>query len=371
MIQCAISDVRDCADGDVMMRLPLAGRIYVVVDRLRSARSLVATALSSLQLPATRIVCVAAGAVGHQSALKVDMPIGVGSSCISLSYIVDFTALLLLGPEPTMLIAMASAWSQCTFRMKERNPPHRTIFSMASLVADACWVGGRTYHLAGRNAGIAAVQRRCSRCSATVLTYFLVNSLAVAAAFGLRRRAADLPRLARQLPVERDELCGWRADRGPRRRTDAADRAVADAAGVRAAACSRIEPIGSISHASPTSSGAPPSRASCIARAPKCWRGRSRRKTGPAPAISIGSATTRQCSRAGCSCPSSIQQALETAALLHDIGKLAVPEHILSKPGPLTTDERQKMQIHAQVGAGIVNAVSFPRPGRATHSQPP
>ena len=55
-------------------------------------------------------------------------------------------------------------------------------------------------------------------------------------------------------------------------------------------------------------------------------------------------------------------QAIETAALLHDIGKLAVPEHILSKPGPLTAEERRKMQIHAQVGADIVNAVSFPRP---------
>ena len=57
-------------------------------------------------------------------------------------------------------------------------------------------------------------------------------------------------------------------------------------------------------------------------------------------------------------------QAVETAALLHDIGKLAVPEHILSKPGPLSADERKKMQIHAQVGAEIVAAVAFPCPSR-------
>ena len=55
-------------------------------------------------------------------------------------------------------------------------------------------------------------------------------------------------------------------------------------------------------------------------------------------------------------------QAVEIAALLHDIGKLAVPEHILSKPGPLTPDERKKMQMHAQIGAEIVSAVPFPRP---------
>jgi diguanylate cyclase (GGDEF)-like protein/putative nucleotidyltransferase with HDIG domain len=55
-------------------------------------------------------------------------------------------------------------------------------------------------------------------------------------------------------------------------------------------------------------------------------------------------------------------QAVEIAALMHDIGKLAVPEHILSKPGPLTDHERRKMQIHAQIGAEIVGAVPFPCP---------
>ncbi|PYQ82011.1 MAG: phosphohydrolase, partial [Acidobacteria bacterium] len=42
-------------------------------------------------------------------------------------------------------------------------------------------------------------------------------------------------------------------------------------------------------------------------------------------------------------------QGVKTAALLHDIGKLAVPEHILSKPGPLTQEEFQKIRIHPQV----------------------
>ena len=53
---------------------------------------------------------------------------------------------------------------------------------------------------------------------------------------------------------------------------------------------------------------------------------------------------------------------MKTAALLHDIGKLAVPEHILSKPGPLTQEEFQKIRIHPQVGAEIISAVPFPYP---------
>ncbi len=56
------------------------------------------------------------------------------------------------------------------------------------------------------------------------------------------------------------------------------------------------------------------------------------------------------------------QHALEAAALLHDIGKLAVPEYIISKPGRLTPDEFDKMKIHPTVGAEILERVRFPYP---------
>src|SRR5438270_3739912 len=55
-------------------------------------------------------------------------------------------------------------------------------------------------------------------------------------------------------------------------------------------------------------------------------------------------------------------EALQAAALLHDIGKLAVPEHIISKPGRLTPEEFEKMKIHPVVGAEILERVRFPYP---------
>jgi diguanylate cyclase (GGDEF)-like protein/putative nucleotidyltransferase with HDIG domain len=55
-------------------------------------------------------------------------------------------------------------------------------------------------------------------------------------------------------------------------------------------------------------------------------------------------------------------QGVKMAALLHDIGKLAVPEHILAKPGALTPEEFQKVRIHPQVGAAIIGDVPFPYP---------
>jgi len=54
--------------------------------------------------------------------------------------------------------------------------------------------------------------------------------------------------------------------------------------------------------------------------------------------------------------------ALRAAALLHDIGKLAVPDQIINKPGRLTPEEFEKMKIHPVVGAEILEKVEFPYP---------
>jgi putative nucleotidyltransferase with HDIG domain len=55
-------------------------------------------------------------------------------------------------------------------------------------------------------------------------------------------------------------------------------------------------------------------------------------------------------------------KAIKAAALLHDTGKLAVPEHILNKPGGLTESEFEKMKLHVDVGADILSLVDFPYP---------
>ena len=55
-------------------------------------------------------------------------------------------------------------------------------------------------------------------------------------------------------------------------------------------------------------------------------------------------------------------RAVETAALLHDMGKLAIPEHILNKPGKLTVAEFDKMKRHADIGADLLSSIKFPYP---------
>ncbi len=53
---------------------------------------------------------------------------------------------------------------------------------------------------------------------------------------------------------------------------------------------------------------------------------------------------------------------IEAAALLHDMGKLAIPEHILNKPGKLTEAEFNKMKRHADIGADLLSSIRFPYP---------
>jgi len=57
-----------------------------------------------------------------------------------------------------------------------------------------------------------------------------------------------------------------------------------------------------------------------------------------------------------------LMRAIEAAALLHDMGKLAVPEYILNKPGKLSPSEFDRMKLHASVGAEILSAIKFPYP---------
>ncbi len=63
----------------------------------------------------------------------------------------------------------------------------------------------------------------------------------------------------------------------------------------------------------------------------------------------------------GVSAPEDVK-AIEAAALLHDTGKLAVPEHILNKPGKLTAAEFEAMKLHVDVGADILATIAFPYP---------
>ena len=118
----------------------------------------------------------------------------------------------------------------------------------------------------------------------------------------------------------------------------------------------------SISGASRTSAATRRRWRTCTWRRSKRWRSRSTRRTRRRSSTSAACSSTPPRSRAASGMSENEIQGVKTAALLHDIGKLAVPEHILSKPGPLTPEEFQKIRAHPKVGADIVSSVPFPYP---------
>jgi diguanylate cyclase (GGDEF)-like protein/putative nucleotidyltransferase with HDIG domain len=294
------------------------------------------------------------------AALKVHLPLTTSGSTMSVSYAVDFASLLLLGPHETMLVAAGSAFSQCHLNSKHRNPVHRTLFSVASLVITV-QASGFAFHLLGGNGAAMTISEMARPLVGAATVYFLLNTGLVATAIALSTRASIL--------VTWNSNFLWSAP-------------------------SYFVGAGSAAFAAwfVTNAGywvAPFTFAPLYLtyRTYKVYMGRiddEQRHVmqtsdlhlatieALARAIDAKDQTTQmhirrvQVYATGLAnklgLPEPEIQGIKTAALLHDIGKLAVPEHILSKPGPLTQEEFQKIRIHPQVGAEIIAAVPFPYP---------
>lgn len=339
-----------------MRTLPPLARVYVAtVIAVGATLVVLFTPQARFAQPTLFVVLLALSSM--TSAFKINLPLAKSGSTMSVSYTVDFASLLLLGPNETMLIAAASAWSQCTFRIKEPNPPHRTLFSMASLVLTVQAAGQVFSALGGSREALLLPMPLVG----ATLTYYGLNTTLVG--------------LAVALSTEQSFPALWRGNF-----LWSAPSYVAGAF-VAALAAALVERSG---YWLATLAAAP---LYLTYRAYRMYLDRiedERRHDRQiselylatiealALAIDAKDQTTHthirrvQIYAAGLARALGMSekeiQGVTTAALLHDIGKLAVPEHILSKPGPLTPEEFKKIRIHPQVGAEIIEHVPFPYP---------
>jgi diguanylate cyclase (GGDEF)-like protein/putative nucleotidyltransferase with HDIG domain len=295
------------------------------------------------------------------SALKVSLPLASSGSTMSVSYAVDFAALLLLGADQTMIVAAASAWSQCTFRTQSRTATYRTLFSMAALVLTVKAAGWAFTLLGGTFAVPFTLLSVTKPLVGAATTYFVFNTLLIATAIGLSTRQAIMRvwnenflwsapsyfvgALAAAVAASVIDRGGyWMASLAAAPlyltyrtykvymgRIQDQQRHVAQVSDLHLAT---IEALALAIDAKDQTAQSHIRRVQVYA-------------AGLARALGM---------------PETEIQGVKTAALLHDIGKLAVPEHILSKPGPLTQEEFQKIRIHPQVGAEIISGVPFPYP---------
>ncbi len=339
--------------------LPILARIYVAAVVVLGASLLIALFPSTdFNRPGVFLMLLVLSSL--TSMFKVQLPLTRSGSTMSVSYAVDFASLLLLGPRETMLVAAASAWSQCTFRIRERNPLYRTTFSMACL-AVTVQAAGHVYLWLGGVPGDVAVGTLPKPLVGAATTYFVVNTVMIATAIALSTRQS--------LVKVWNENFLWSA---PSYFVGAV--AAALAAGIVQSNRLWFVPLA----AAPLY---------LTYRTYKVYLGRiedERRHVQQmsdlhlatiealALAIDAKDQTSQTHIRRVQLYAASLArelgmseteiQGVKTAALLHDIGKLAVPEHILSKPGPLTQEEFQKIRAHPKVGAEIIGAVPFPYP---------
>jgi diguanylate cyclase (GGDEF)-like protein len=344
-----------------MKQLPVAARLYVGAVIAAGAGLLAFFFPTRLDHTLWFVALLFLSSI--TSAFKVSLPLARSGSTMSVSYAVDFLALILLGPPLTMVVGSVSAWSQCTFRMTTKNQPYRTLFSMASLVISV-QAAGAAFQALGGIPGLASmpVGAMAKPLLGAAGAYFVCNTALVATAIAL----------STQQPVQRvwTQNFLWSAP--------------SYFVGALAAAGVSIFIAGRSNYWI--------ALFAAIAlyltyRSYKVYLGRIEDEqrhvqevsdlhlaTIEALALAIdakdrsGKSHIRrvQVFAAGLAravgMPASEIQGVKTAALLHDIGKLAVPDHILSKPGPLTQEEFQKIRIHPQVGAEIIAGVPFPYP---------
>jgi len=176
------------ADGPSTARLsdlPWRARIFVAATIGAAACVFLLRVPRSLPDPLVFVTLLLASCL--VSAIKVRLPLGASSSSnLSVSYTVDFAALLLLGPDATMVVAAASALTQSTVRTARRNPLFKVLFSVAALVLTV-QTAGWIFTVLGGRAGVFGIDL-IKPLMAAALVYYLVNTSTMAAAVGLSTR---------------------------------------------------------------------------------------------------------------------------------------------------------------------------------------
>jgi diguanylate cyclase (GGDEF)-like protein/putative nucleotidyltransferase with HDIG domain len=343
-----------------MKELQLAARTYVAaVIASGLALFVVFAPHATFRHPILFAVLLAGSSIA--STLKVGLPLSNSASTLSVSYAIDVASLLLLGPHETMIVAGVSAWCQCAFRTPERIRPYRVMFSVACVIITV-QLAGVVYHLCGGQPGAWTLAATAGPLVGVAATYFVLNTSMIATAIALSTNEPIVKiwresfiwsapsyfvgTLAAAMAAAAIEHSGhvltaftgvpmyltYRTYRVYVRRIEDAQRHVREISDLHLAT---VEALARAIGAKDESAYSHVNRVQIYAVA-------LARASGMTGFEDL--------------------QSIQTAALLHDIGKVAVPEHILTKPGPLTDDEFRQVRLHPQIGAEIVAAVPFPFP---------
>ncbi len=175
---------REESRGTLTLRqLSAPARLYVLAVMVAGASAVVLWFPTSFPEPWLFALLLVTSCL--TSLWKINLPIPLASgSTLSVSYAADLMALLLLGPQQALLIAIAGVWTQCAFNVRRRYPWYRTTFSIAA-EALTMTATGVVYLLLGGSLRPVELAPLARPLVGAIATYFLVNTGLVAAAISL------------------------------------------------------------------------------------------------------------------------------------------------------------------------------------------
>ncbi len=341
-----------------MRNLGRAARAYIITVDLVGAAALVTGwwAADRHWQPLPLIIALAAATAA--APFRIDLPV-FGNVSIAFTFV--FAALIVLGTPAAMLAAVCAGVGASLIRRRDLwPPPHRIIFNAAELVI-ATQVAGLAFDLLGGTPGALDPAREWPALLAATAGFFAANTLVVAGVVSLTEHLPFLHNwktnflwtapayvagtfLASTLALGTQRYGSWalilslpllyvlyfslRVYLDQLRQDRAHDQQLAGL---------YLKVIEALALA-------------IDAKDRTTQRHVRRVQTY---AVELGRTL---------GLPPSGIEALKAGALLHDIGKLAVPEHVLCKPGKLTREEYDKMKIHPRVGAEILETIDFPFP---------
>ena len=293
------------------------------------------------------------------AATKVRLPLVPSGATVSLSYCTNFAALALFSPFEATFIIAVSVWSQCVLNNAGRTTIYRTVFSIANIVVAAA----AAHSVAGLVGGLKMGADWTALVVPTLAgatAFFFCNTLMLAMAVALESKKSPAT-LWREQFLWSAPACFVGALMG-------ISAAYLITTASRFAAFVAI-PIILFYWGYRTYLGfIERHQAMHMATVEALARAIGARDQTLEASKTVSDTHVRRVQRLAVSLARRAGMSedevkgVEVAALLHDIGKLAVPEHILNKPGKLTPEERKLIQTHPAVGAEIIGAVDFGYP---------
>jgi diguanylate cyclase (GGDEF)-like protein/putative nucleotidyltransferase with HDIG domain len=349
--------------------LPVSARVYLVAVCLGGSASILLSRLLTFPPFQARPVeilafIIAAGIAGGKKVQLSRKAPNEEAGSMSLGFAITFASVLLFGPALAVFISAVSCLSGCLF--PKRQPPHQIVFNVGlgaieALVAGYIyiWLNGWTLQVRTTETLLAVI--------AASLTFYVINTFGVAAIISLCSRASPFK-------VWYDNFL-WTAP----------SYFASASVGVLAMLFFRnnsaililVAPVALLiyqSYVVYVSRAAEQETHIEELRDSHAQLAELYLATIKSLALAIDAkdqythqhilrvqryavATARQVGLTG-----SLLEAVNTGALLHDIGKLGVPEYVLMKPGRLTPEEFDKIKRHPDIGAAILDPVEFPWP---------